>query len=237
MLTQLLYSGKSSTVLLLLRLLDPLSSCTGELSIDNISLLKVDRFTLRQCIIAVPQDPTFFPDRTTFRRNLDPFNAATHDECHSVLKTVGLWPLVTDRGGLEAGLTADMLSHGQKQLFNLARAVLRRRVRARQIDAEVGDAYMHSSTSALPALGGGVLILDEVNSSVDAETQKTMRDIIWSEFERYTVIMVSHRLDIVMEFDKVLVMDGGKLVEEGPPMELIKEETGWFKDLWMAGKE
>lgn len=154
-----------------------------------------------------------------------------------MLKTVGLWPLVTDRGGLEAGLTADMLSHGQKQLFNLARAVLRRRVRTRQIDAEVGDAYMDASTSALPALGGGVLILDEVNSSVDAETQKTMRDIIWSEFEGYTVIMVSHRLEIVMEFDKVLVMDGGRLVEEGSPVELIKEEQGWFKDLWMAGKE
>ncbi|KAJ5903786.1 hypothetical protein N7504_006169, partial [Penicillium tannophilum] len=230
-------SGKSSTVLLLLRLLDPLPSCTGELSIDGISLLKIDRSTLRQCIIAVPQDPTFFPDRTTFRKNLDPFDAATHDECHSVLKTVGLWPLVTDRGGLEAGLTADMLSHGQKQLFNLARAVLRRRVRTRQIDAEVGDAYMDASTSALPALGGGVLILDEVNSSVDAETQKTMRDIIWSEFEGYTVIMVSHRLEIVMEFDKVLVMDGGRLVEEGSPVELIKEEQGWFKDLWMAGKE
>ncbi|KAJ5663804.1 hypothetical protein N7507_004535 [Penicillium longicatenatum] len=231
-------SGKSSTVLLLLRLLDPLSSCTGELSIDNISLLKIDRSTLRQCIIAVPQDPTFFPDRTTFRKNLDPFDAATHDECHSVLKTVGLWPLVSDRGGLEVGLSADMLSHGQKQLFNLARAVLRRRVRARQINAEVGDVYMSTSTSELPAAGdSGVLILDEVNSSVDAETQKTMRDIIWSEFERYTVIMVSHRLDIVMEFDKVLVMDGGRLVEEGSPMQLIKEENGWFKDLWMAGNE
>ncbi|KAJ5554453.1 hypothetical protein N7513_004412 [Penicillium frequentans] len=230
-------SGKSSTVLLLLRLLDPLSSCTGELSIDGISLMKIDRSTLRQCIIAVPQDPTFFPDRTTFRKNLDPFDTATHDECHSVLKTVGLWHLVSDRGGLEAGLTADMLSHGQKQLFNLARAVLRRRVRARQVDAEVGNAYMDASTSAVPALGGGVLILDEVNSSVDAETQKTMRHIIWSEFEGYTVIMVSHRLDIVMEFDKVLVMDRGRLVEEGSPMELIKEERSWFKDLWMAGKE
>ncbi|KAJ5936393.1 hypothetical protein N7454_005028 [Penicillium verhagenii] len=229
-------SGKSSIVLLLLRLLDPLSSCTGELNIDDTSLLTIDRSTLRRCIIAVPQDPTFFPDGTTFRMNLDPFEAATHEECSAALQRVGLWVLVSDHGGLEAGLSADALSHGQKQLFNLARAVLRQKVRARQLGAEIGDAYMGSNGSAPQARSNwGVLILDEINSSVDAETQKMIRDIIWNEFDGYTVVMVSHRLDVVMEFDKVLVMNGGRLVEEGVPALLIKEESGWFKDLWMAG--
>ncbi|KAJ5752402.1 hypothetical protein N7520_009319 [Penicillium odoratum] len=229
-------SGKSSVILLLLRLLDPLTPCTGQLIIDDISLLKIDRSTLRQCIIAVPQDPTFFPDRTTFKKNLDPFNSATIDECHAALQTVGLWPLVSDRGGLEVGLTADTLSHGQKQLFNLARAVLRRRVRARQLNAEVGDAYVSSKSAALWTRGdSGVLILDEINSSVDTETQKVMLEIISREFVGYTVLMVSHRLDMIMGFDKVLVMDHGKLVEEGSPMELI-EKDGWFRNLWMAGK-
>ena len=184
----------------------------------------------------MPQDATFFPDGTTFKKNLDPFHAAKDEECQAVLETVGLWPLVSDRGGLEAGLTADALSGGQKQLFSLARAVLRRRLRAGQIDSNVGDAYMSSLSSVPRAHGaGGVLILDEINSSVDRETEKTMQEIIWREFEGYTMIMISHQLDIVMECDKVLVMDKGQLVEEGSPRQLIKEESGRFKDLWAAG--
>ncbi|KAF5863601.1 hypothetical protein ETB97_009695 [Aspergillus alliaceus] len=55
-----------------------------------------------------------------------------------------------------------------------------------------------------------------------------VRDLIWGEFEGYTVVMVGHRLDLVLEFDKVLVMDAGRLVEEGSPRQLITEANGWF---------
>ncbi|KAJ5951885.1 uncharacterized protein N7479_010298 [Penicillium vulpinum] len=230
-------SGKSSIILLLLRLLDPLASCTGELTIDDVSLLTIDRSTLRRRIIAVPQDSTLFPDGTSFRKNLDPFDTANEEECQAVLEMAGLWSLVSDRGGLMTGLSADGLSHGQKQLFSLARAVLRRRVRAHCLDAEIGDAYIKSLPSATQVPGDtGIIILDEVNRGVDIETQNTMQDIIRCEFAGYTVVMVSHGLDMVMDFDKVLVMDEGKLVEEGSPMKLSKEVGSRFRDLWMVGK-
>ncbi|KAF7524216.1 hypothetical protein PCG10_005908 [Penicillium crustosum] len=230
-------SGKSSIILLLLRLLEPLLPCTGELTIDDVSLLTIDRSTLRLRIIAVPQDSTFFPDGTPFLKNLDPFNVANEEECQAVLEMTGLWALVSERGGLTAGLSADGLSHGQKQLFNLARAVLRRRVHARHLNTEIGDAYIKSRTSATEAPGDtGVLILDEVNRGVDMATQKTMQDIIQREFAGYTVVMVSHGLDMVMDFDKVFVMDEGRLVEEGKPIQLVDEVDSRFRELWMVGK-
>ncbi|KAK5991347.1 ABC transporter FGM5 [Cladobotryum mycophilum] len=219
-------SGKSSTILLLLRLLDPLPSCASNMSIDGVALHTIDRSTLRQRIIAVPQDAVFLPDGTSFRLNLDPFAVATDDDCQAVLDTVGLWPFVSDRGGLAADMTADSLSQGQKQLFSLARAILRRRIRSRELSATVGEAYLAPSDS------GGVLILDEVSSSVDAETNKTMQEIIQREFKEYTILMISHKLEMVMDFDQVVVMDEGRVVEQGVPRELVKMEGSRFRDLW-----
>ena len=112
-------------------------------------------------------------------------------------------------------MVGDSLSQGQKQLFSLARAMLRRRVR--------GESK------------GGVLLLDEVSSSVDVDTDRAMQGIIKREFEGYTIVMVSHRLDMVMDFDKVVVMDAGRVVEEGEPGVLVEREGGRFRELWMVG--
>jgi ABC-type transport system involved in cytochrome bd biosynthesis fused ATPase/permease subunit len=104
-------SGKSSTILLLLRLLEPLPACSENITIDGTPLHKIDRSTLRQRIIAVPQDAVFLPDRTSFMSNLDPFGASTESECRAVLETVGLWTLVEQRGGLAQGLSADKVKN------------------------------------------------------------------------------------------------------------------------------
>ncbi|KAI1408189.1 P-loop containing nucleoside triphosphate hydrolase protein [Hypoxylon sp. FL1857] len=216
-------SGKSSTILLLLRLLDPLASCTDKMTIDEVPLHKIDRATLRQRIIAVPQEPVFLPDGTSFQVNLDPFNASTEDECRAVLQTVSLWDFVEERGGLAAGMSADTLSGGQRQLFNLARAILRRRTRLKQLQSEFGE-----KTVAV----GGVLLLDEVSSSVDQDTDKAMQGIIQEEFKDYTIIMVSHRLDMVLGFDTVVVMDKGSIVETGCPQTLVEMNGSRFRELW-----
>ncbi|EFQ29566.1 ABC transporter [Colletotrichum graminicola M1.001] len=231
-------SGKSSVVLLLLRLLDPLPSCSINMSIDGNPLHTIDRVTLRERIIAVPQDAVFLPDGTSFKTNLDPFGIATNEECQAVLESVGLWSLVCSRGGLEAGMNEDMLSQGQKQLFSLSRAVLRRRIRLRMLatDSSTSGSESGGDARSIPrGLDGGVLILDECTSNVDRETEKVMREIIRHEFERYTVLMVSHRLDMVMEFDKVFVIDSGLVVEQGVPRELVKVEDSRFKHLWALG--
>jgi ATP-binding cassette subfamily C (CFTR/MRP) protein 1 len=223
-------SGKSSTILLLLRLLDPLPSCSQNIIIDDIPLHKIDRSTLRQRIIAVPQDPVFLPDGTSFMANLDPFSASTASECEAVLETVGLWPLVYQRGGLAEGLSADTLSQGQKQLFSLARAILRRRIRARDYEADL-RALADSSEKDY----GGILLLDEVSSSVDQDTDRAMQHIIREEFESYTIVMVSHRLEMVMDFDTVFVMDKGSVIEAGRPRTLVDTDGSRFKELWLVG--
>ncbi|KAF2421108.1 ABC transporter [Tothia fuscella] len=206
-------SGKSSMILLLLRLLDPLSHCSDGIMIDGQFLNKVDRASLRQRVIAIPQDSVFLPEGSTFMANLDLFNLATEGECRQVLEIVTLRPLVDERGGLAEGLISDTLSQGQKQLFSLARALLRQRICAR-------------------AAVGGLLLLDEISSSVDQETDRMMHQIIKEEFEGYTIVMVSHRLDSVLDFDTVVIMDRGSIVESGAPRMLLQEEGSRFRDLW-----
>ena len=211
-----------------MRLLDPLPSTSQNITIDSVPLHKIDRATLRQRIIAVPQDAVFLPDGTSIKTNLDPSGVASDDECLDVIRAVELAGFVGDRGGLEAGLTADTLSAGQKQLFSLGRAILRRRIRDRGDAASVDEKY------AGRGRGGGILLLDEVSSSVDQDTDRAMQAVIQREFEGYTVVMISHRLDMVMGFDSVVIMDKGYVVESGPPKVLVETEGSRFRELWLV---
>jgi ABC-type multidrug transport system fused ATPase/permease subunit len=171
-------------------------------------------------IIAIPQDTVFLPDGTAVKSNLDPFGVSTDGECQDVLGTVGLWPFVTERGGLYGPFAPETLSQGQKQLFSLARAILRRRIRERDS----------------PEGGKGILLLDEVSSGVDLSTDRDMHLIIREEFQGYTIVMVSHHLETVMDFDTVVVMDKACMVEKVEPRLLVEEEGSRFKELWVASR-
>lgn len=114
-------SGKSSLLLLFLRLLDPLE---GSVIIDGIDVTTVPREKLRTRFITVAQDQFFLPG--TVRENVDPHGVSTSEEIEAALSKVLLWDTVRDRGGLDARLEDDWLSQGQKQLFFLARAILRK---------------------------------------------------------------------------------------------------------------
>lgn len=233
---------------MLLRLLDPFPSPDLKLEIDGTSLTQIDRGTLRERLVAVPQEPVFLPNGTSFMENLDPRKVATEEECQKSLETVDLWSFTLERGGLQGGLSADAFSLGQKQLFSLARAILRKRVRVRQMeDARKAESERVSSNASRtksdaivltetlpPHSDGGVLILDEYSSGLDIATDKIMQQIIRKEFRDYTIVMVSHRLEMVMEFDKVIVLDAGSVVEDGVPKELVEREGSRFRDLWIA---
>ncbi|KAJ5973001.1 ABC transporter integral membrane type 1 [Penicillium vulpinum] len=210
-------SGKSSLIALLLKILDPISETAENAMVDKIPLYRINRAALRERIIAVPQEAVFLPDGSTFRANLDPSDVSTPEECQVVLTAVDLWKFVQERGGLEAGMSPGTLSAGQRQLMSLGRALLRRFIRARN-----GSDY-------------GILLLDEVSSSVDRETERVMQEIIRVEFKDYTVIAVSHRLDMIMDFDRVVVMDTGEVVEVGNPVVLAGQAETRFGDLVRAG--
>ncbi|KAI7783325.1 hypothetical protein LA080_012080 [Diaporthe eres] len=216
-------SGKSSLIALLLKLLDPTPETDAALVIDGTPLRCVNRSALRQRIIAVPQEAVFLPDGSTFQANLDPSDISSAEECQAVLAAVDMWEFVQDRGGLDAGMSASTLSAGQRQLMSLGRALLRRRIRARNLGMGGGGSE------------GGLLLLDEMSSSVDHETERLMQEIIKEEFKEYTIIAVSHRLDMIMDFDRVVVMDTGEVVEVGNPMELAGEMESRFGDLVRAG--
>lgn len=122
------------------------------------------------------------------------------------------------KGGLDAPVSGAELSAGQKQLFSLARAVLRRRVKRRETITD-----------------GGLLLLDEITSSADAETERRVRRVLEDEFAAYTVVMVTHRREMAAACDRVVVLDSGTVVEDGRPGELLEREGGWFRGLWVAG--
>lgn len=113
------HSGKSSLVLILLRLLDPFE---GTITIDGIDIVSLSRDLVRARIIGVAEEPFFFPG--TVRQNMDPYGEVADDAMVQALVDMSLWRIFETRG-LDTKLDKEMMSHGQRQLFNIARALLR----------------------------------------------------------------------------------------------------------------
>ena len=193
-----MYSGKSSLLLSLCRLID-LDS--GTIVIDGVDLRTVPREVIRTRMIAIPQDPFVLSD--SVRVNADPTGKASDDAIISALEKVQLWDSIQIRGGLDAQMKSQPLSQGQQQLFCLARSMLRK---------------------------SRILLLDEATSNVDGETDALMQLIIRKEFAQHTIITVAHRLNTISDSDMVAVLHEGKLVEFGPPGELL-DRPSVFRDL------
>ncbi|KAH7145722.1 P-loop containing nucleoside triphosphate hydrolase protein [Dactylonectria estremocensis] len=196
-------SGKSSLLLALLRLLDYSS---GAITVDGLPLASLPRQTIRTRFIAITQDQFVLPG--TVNENIDPFHTSSTHDIIEALRLVGLWDTLEERGGLDAPFEEDMLSHGQRQLFFLARAVLRKAV-------------------------GRVVLLDEATSSVDQKTEEAVKKVIKTQFRAHTVVSIAHRLDTIVDFDRVIVMEHGNIVEVGKPNDLLTSKSK-FKALWDA---
>jgi len=185
-------SGKSSLIASLFRMLelDPESS----ILIDGTDITTLPRQLVRSRLNAIPQEPFFI--RGSIRFNADPFKSHSDDAIIAAIKKVHLWDIVFAKGGLDADLDAEFFSHGQRQLFCLARAILRE---------------------------SKVVVLDEATSSVDTESDSLMQKVIREEFTGCTIIAVAHRLDTILDFEKIAVLGEGELLEYGSPAELMKD--------------
>ena len=199
-------SGKSS---LLASLFHMLEYRRGWIAVDGVDLAFVRRQVLRSRLNAIPQEPYFLKGSVRF--NADPWQASTTGtkqlsdaEIVAALKKVEIWDSVEARGGLEADLEADFFSQGQRQLFCLARAILRKKK---------------------------VVVLDEVSSSVDVKTDELMQRIIREEFRDCTVIAVAHRLSTIVDFDRIAVLSAGTLVEFDSPANLLARPSA-FRELY-----
>ena len=199
-------SGKSTLLLTLLRLVEVLD---GRITIGGDDVVHFQRDSIRKSLAVIPQDPAIFPGR--LRYNLDPEGSYSDTEIRGVLSRVGLSDIMSSPQGLDMGMTQSTLaslSRGELQLLALARALLRR----------------HDKST--------LLVKDEVTSSTDAVTEETIMQIVREDFAKSTVIAVAHRLNTILDFDLVFVMDQGRIREVGRPKELLENPGSIFARLY-----
>jgi ATP-binding cassette subfamily C (CFTR/MRP) protein 1 len=195
-------AGKSSLMAALFRLIE---LDKGYITIDGIDISKIGLYHLRSNLSIIPQDPVLFSG--TIRFNLDPFDKYTDQEVWQALerahmkKTVQSLPLQLSEKVVEYG---ENFSVGQRQLFCLARAILRQTK---------------------------VLVLDEATASVDLETDALIQHTVRSEFADRTVLTIAHRLNTIIDSDRIMVLDQGELVEFDSPKKLLSDENSKFSGL------
>ena len=197
-------SGKSSLLVALFRLVEP---CGGDVLVDGVPLSELSLEDVRSHLTILPQEAVLFAG--SLRYNLDPFGQQRDEQLWAALQTVQLEPLVRrmpqqlDSEVTECGV---VLSAGQKQLLCLARALLR-----------------HPK----------VLCLDEATANVDLATDEVIQRVIRQQLRatNTTLITIAHRINTVLDFDKIIVMDKGRVAEYGTPDELRKKEGGIFASM------
>uniref|UniRef100_A0A8C5NTU8 ABC-type glutathione-S-conjugate transporter n=1 Tax=Junco hyemalis TaxID=40217 RepID=A0A8C5NTU8_JUNHY len=188
-------AGKSSLTNCLFRLLE---AAGGKIIIDDVDIATIGLHDLRNNLTIIPQDPVLFTG--TLRMNLDPFDQYSDEE---VWKALELAHLKTYVQGLPERLlhhvseAGENLSVGQRQLVCLARALLRK---------------------------AKILILDEATAAVDLETDHLIQTTIRSAFADCTVLTIAHRLNTIMDSNRVMVLHAGQIVEFDSPEELLRKE-------------
>uniref|UniRef100_A0A669C4E3 Canalicular multispecific organic anion transporter 2 n=1 Tax=Oreochromis niloticus TaxID=8128 RepID=A0A669C4E3_ORENI len=201
-------AGKSSMTLCLFRLLE---AAGGEITIDNVKISEIGLHDLRSKLTIIPQEPVLFSG--TLRMNLDPFEKYSDEEVWKALEHSHLHKFVSNQAAkldLECSEGGENLSVGQRQLVCLARALLRKT---------------------------RILILDEATAAIDLETDDLIQSTIRTQFEDCTVFTIAHRLNTIMDYTRVLVLDKGRIAEFDTPTNLISKRGifyGMAKDAGLA---
>ena len=197
-------SGKTTFVSLLLRQHDIQK---GAISIDGTDIRLVTQESLHNAIAVVPQEPSLF--HRSIRDNISYGRPnATDAEIESAAEKAQAHTFISalpDGYNTLVGERGVKLSGGQRQRVAIARAILK----------------------AAP-----VLILDEATSSLDSESEAEIQKALHALMEGKTVIAIAHRLSTIKEMDRIIVMEHGKIVEDGPHDELVKKEGGLYARLW-----
>uniref|UniRef100_A0A8D0UWB6 Multidrug resistance-associated protein 1 n=1 Tax=Sus scrofa TaxID=9823 RepID=A0A8D0UWB6_PIG len=185
-------AGKSSMTLCLFRILE---AAEGEIRIDGLNVADIGLHDLRSQLTIIPQEPILFSG--TLRMNLDPFGTYSEEDMWRALELSHLHSFVSSQpAGLEFQCSegGENLSVGQRQLVCLARALLRK---------------------------SRILVLDEATAAIDLETDDLIQATIRTQFEACTVLTIAHRLNTIMDYTRVLVLDKGTIAEFDSPTNLI----------------
>ncbi|KAJ7645453.1 multidrug resistance-associated ABC transporter [Mycena polygramma] len=199
-------SGKSSLTLALLRCIPT----EGKIYYDGVALDTINLDALRSQITIIPQIPELLAG--SLRRNLDPFEAHEDSVLNDALRAAGLFSIHKD--GDKSSLTLDSiissaggnLSLGERQVVALARAIVR---------------------------GSKLLILDEDTlpdrNATDYRTDGIIQSTLRNELEGITVLAVAHRLTTIMDYDRIMVLGAGRIIEFDTPLNLLKHEAGHLR--------
>ncbi|NXN08529.1 MRP1 protein, partial [Indicator maculatus] len=199
-------AGKSTLTNCLFRVLE---GSEGKIIIDGIDISTIGLHDLRENLNIIPQDPVLFSG--TLQSNLDPLGKHPDLELWRVLELCDLKDFVQSLPKKllhEISEGGENLSAGQRQLVCLARALLRK---------------------------AKILVLDEATASVDMETDDLVQSIIKREFYNCTVLTIAHRLHTVMDSERVLVLDAGRILEYDTPYNLLQRKGAFSEMVAEAG--
>lgn len=195
-------SGKSTLLISLLRIVE---SSEGQITIDGIDISKIGLRDLRSKITIIPQEPVLFVG--SVRKNIDLFDKCSDEQIWTALDACQLGDVIRKMGQkLESAVVENgkNFSVGERQLFCLARAICSK---------------------------SKIFVLDEATAAVDPTTDALIQSVIKTNFADFTILTIAHRLNTIMESDKILVMDAGKVVEFAPPLALLTLNDGYFTSL------
>ena len=195
-------SGKSTICLCLFRILE---SYEGQILIDNVDIANIGLDLLRSNITIIPQDPCLLEG--TLKYNIDPFNQIKGEEIIQILKDIGFDYTEPDDKIMDKMIEpgGSNLSVGQKQLVCIARALLRK---------------------------SKIVVMDEATANIDMNTEQIIQKALKLVLEHSTVITVAHRIKTIINYDKILVLDNGKVKEFDSPTNLLKDENSLFHELY-----
>uniref|UniRef100_A0A8C4HVT0 ABC-type glutathione-S-conjugate transporter n=1 Tax=Dicentrarchus labrax TaxID=13489 RepID=A0A8C4HVT0_DICLA len=200
-------AGKSSLALGIFRILE---AAKGKIFIDGVNIADIGLHDLRSPLLNCNNpDPVLFSG--SLRMNLDPFDTYTDEEVWRSLELAHLKNFVSnlpDKLNHECSEGGENLSLGQRQLVCLARALLRKTK---------------------------ILVLDEATAAVDLETDTLIQSTIRTQFEDCTVLTIAHRLNTIMDYTRVIVMDRGHISEMDSPANLIAQRGQFYRMCREAG--
>ncbi|KAJ2067469.1 Canalicular multispecific organic anion transporter 2 [Coemansia sp. S155-1] len=207
-------AGKSSLAKVLFRLIH--ENTSGSISIDGQDISQFGVGDYRPRLGMIPQESSMF--NGSIRNNLDPLHQFDIEEMWAALIKCGLAKHMSSYLP-SASILADIhqphgldrsiqdcfgkLTSGQQQLFGLCRVIMRKQK---------------------------IIVLDEATANVDLETDKSIQELISKEFRDCTVLTIAHRLETIMNSDRIIVMDKGTIAEIGTPQELLAKD-GMFAQL------
>ena len=172
--------------------------------IDGVDVGTLNLQTARRSMAVIAQDPVLFGG--SLRRNLDPFSVQTDLDLWTALEEVQLKAMVEKLPGqleYRVNETGSNFSVGERQLVCLARALVQK---------------------------SKIIIMDEATANVDFKTDNLIQEVIRHKFKDSTVLTIAHRLNTIMDYDKVLILDGGRMVEFDKP-EILIQNGGIFAEL------